>query len=245
MARSDGGAARASADNGRPEVMFGAGVMCDHVLRLLEWAEVPTTGIELFDDGFPDRRRGPDDLPIVGTIEDGLRACVAHHPRAIVTIGSRGAARRYAVGARLRAAGVPLASVIHPSALVAPTARVGRNVVIMPRCTISTRAVVEDLCYLFSSVTIEHDAVVEENVYVGPGVVTGGFVRIRRHAFIGAGAVLAPGVTIGERALVGAGSVVVRDVPDGVIVMGVPARITRDVPMGSDAPTLAQLAATG
>jgi serine acetyltransferase len=38
---------------------------------------------------------------------------------------------------------------------------------------------------------------------------------------------------------------VVRDVPDGVVAVGVPARTTRDVPEGADAPTLAQLAALG
>lgn len=47
---------------------------------------------------------------------------------------------------------------------------------------------------------------------------------VRARASIGTGAVLLGGVTIGEGALVGAGSVVTRDVPDGAVVAGNPAR---------------------
>jgi acetyltransferase-like isoleucine patch superfamily enzyme len=49
-------------------------------------------------------------------------------------------------------------------------------------------------------------------------------VTIRDGSFIGAGAILLPGVTIGRGAFVAAGAVVTADVPDGGVVMGVPAR---------------------
>jgi acetyltransferase-like isoleucine patch superfamily enzyme len=42
--------------------------------------------------------------------------------------------------------------------------------------------------------------------------------------------VLAPGVEVGEEAYVAAGAVVIGDVPPGAVVMGVPARVVRDVP---------------
>jgi len=53
--------------------------------------------------------------------------------------------------------------------------------------------------------------------------------RVKRRASIGSGATILCGVTIGERACVGAGSVVTRDVPDGAIVAGNPARVLRRV----------------
>ncbi|MFP5343041.1 MAG: DapH/DapD/GlmU-related protein [Candidatus Limnocylindria bacterium] len=52
---------------------------------------------------------------------------------------------------------------------------------------------------------------------------------IRSGARIGANATILPGVVVGPGALVGAGSVVVRDVPDGAVVVGNPARIVRYV----------------
>jgi UDP-2-acetamido-3-amino-2,3-dideoxy-glucuronate N-acetyltransferase len=47
---------------------------------------------------------------------------------------------------------------------------------------------------------------------------------VKRRAAVGTGAVILPGVTIGIGATVGAGAVVTKDVPDGVIVVGNPAR---------------------
>ena len=52
-------------------------------------------------------------------------------------------------------------------------------------------------------------------------------IRIGNDVWIGAGCSILPGVTIGNGAVVGARSVVTGDVPEGAIVVGVPARILR------------------
>jgi acetyltransferase-like isoleucine patch superfamily enzyme len=46
---------------------------------------------------------------------------------------------------------------------------------------------------------------------------------------VGGAAVLVPGVEIGEEAFVAAGAVVTKDVPPRAVVMGVPARVVRQV----------------
>ena len=54
--------------------------------------------------------------------------------------------------------------------------------------------------------------------------------KVDRGVSIGANATIGPGLTLGEFSMVGMGSVVTRDVPARAIVMGVPARVTGDVP---------------
>lgn len=54
-------------------------------------------------------------------------------------------------------------------------------------------------------------------------------IHIKRNVWIGANAVILPGVTIGENAVVAAGAIVSKDVPDNVIVGGVPARVIKSI----------------
>ncbi len=54
-------------------------------------------------------------------------------------------------------------------------------------------------------------------------------ISIGANAWIGAGAIVLPGVSIGEDSIVGAGSVVTRDVPAGVVAVGNPCRVVREL----------------
>ena len=54
-------------------------------------------------------------------------------------------------------------------------------------------------------------------------------VRIGRNCWIGAGAVIVPGVTIGDNTVIGAGSVVTKDIPSGVVAVGNPCRVLREI----------------
>lgn len=54
-------------------------------------------------------------------------------------------------------------------------------------------------------------------------------VRIGRNCWIGAGAVIVPGVTIGDNVVIGAGSVVTKDIPSGVVAVGNPCKVLREI----------------
>jgi sugar O-acyltransferase (sialic acid O-acetyltransferase NeuD family) len=114
---------------------------------------------------------------------------------------------------------------IHPSAVVDASAiisgegvMIAANVVINPLASIATGAICNTGCI------IEHECIVGEFAHIGPGAVLCGNVKIGGGSFVGANAVIKQGITVGKNAMIGAGSVVVKDVPDNVTVMGVPAK---------------------
>lgn len=224
-----------------PRVLLGAGRQAGHILNLMEGMGLAWDEVELFDDAYPQLRLGPRERPVCGNLEAGVAYCMRARLPAAVALGSKVAALRYAMYRKLDGAGVSLPNLIHPSAVVAPSARLGRNVIVMPGCVIGPHVTLGSICCLFSGVIIEHDAAIGENVVFGPGSAVSGYVTIGRHAFLGTGSVCAPDVRVGERALVGAGAVVVDDIPAGVIAIGVPARVHREVGPDCDAPTQAAL----
>jgi acetyltransferase-like isoleucine patch superfamily enzyme len=115
---------------------------------------------------------------------------------------------------------------------------IGRGSVVDNDVEVGARARVQTGVYLTAFTLIEDD------VFIGPGVITTNDNTMARHGpetpvagpvlrhacRIGGGAVLAPGVEIGVEAYVAAGAVVVGDVPARAVVMGVPARVVREVP---------------
>ena len=94
-------------------------------------------------------------------------------------------------------------------------------------------------CRLQHGVFLPNNSILEENVFIGPNATLtddkyprAGNIHykpeppvLKYHCSIGAGATILPGITIGKYAMVGAGAVVTRDVPEGALVIGIPARV--------------------
>jgi sugar O-acyltransferase (sialic acid O-acetyltransferase NeuD family) len=117
------------------------------------------------------------------------------------------------------------ANAIHSSAVIDASATIAEqgvmiaaNVTINPLATIGTGAICNTGCI------IEHECAVGEFAHIGPGAVLCGNVKIGSGTFVGANAVIKQGITVGKNAMIGAGAVVVKDVPDNVTVMGIPAK---------------------
>lgn len=119
---------------------------------------------------------------------------------------------------------IRLATLVHPTASVSPSAQLGQNVLIGAQCVVAMDAVVGNGVAQNALGSIEHDNRIADHVFLGTGVTICGRVVIGTRAFIGGGAVIKPGTTIAEHTLVGTGAVVVKDTEPHRTYVGNPAR---------------------
>ena len=173
-----------------------------------------------FDDRWPEvRTLGP--WSVIGNAQ-GLVRAQGEFDAAIVAIGDN--RTRLLRQRELVAAGIVIATVIHPSAVVSRFARIGPGSVLCANTVVNPFALVGAAAIINTGATVDHDCELSDGVHISPGAHLGGAVRVGEAAWIGIGAAVRPGITIGERVVVGAGAAVVNDITDGIIVTGIPAR---------------------
>ena len=123
--------------------------------------------------------------------------------------------------------GIPIATIIHPSAIISPTAQVNCGSTILANAVIHTLARIGTGCIINTGAIVEHDCVIKDFVNMSPNCAMAGHCSVESRAFLGIGSTLSPAVTIGEDAVIGAGAVVLTDIPAHATAVGVPAKIIK------------------
>lgn len=202
-------------------LVFGAGghakVVVDAIERGRQWAV-----LGLIDDD--PRRTGER---VTGCRILGTRAALVSLRRrarlAIVAVGDNRA--RVEIARLLRSHGYELATVIHPAACVAPSAKLGAGSVVLAGAVVNAAAVLRENVIINTAASVDHDCVLGDGVHIAPGAHLAGHVRVGQLTLVGIGASVIDRIQIGEEAIVGAGAAVITNVPDHTTVAGVPARI--------------------
>jgi sugar O-acyltransferase (sialic acid O-acetyltransferase NeuD family) len=168
-------------------------------------------------------------VPIVGPID-----AVHDHPDAAVVLCT-GRPDNYVsrplIAERLGLDDERYATVVHPTATVGTTCRVGAGTVLLAHVDLTADVVVGRHVAVMPQVVITHDVTIDDCATIASGVRLGGSCHVGEAAYIGSGACLREGLTVGARAMVGMGAVVTRDVPAERLWFGSPARDVSRAPL--------------
>jgi len=198
-------------------ILYGAGGH-GKVLADALWGNGAFRILGFIDDARTGEHAG---YPILGG-RSSLEQYRGQDVQCIVSIGD--CAVRAGVQEALEHNGFRIASVFHPSATVARSARIGPGSVVLAHAVIGPDVVLGKGCIVNTGASVDHDCSVGSYVHIAPGVHIAGGVRIGEQTLIGIGSCVRELCCIGSHVTIGAGAAVVTDVGDHAVALGVPAK---------------------
>ncbi|MFV2113139.1 NeuD/PglB/VioB family sugar acetyltransferase [Micromonospora sp. LOL_025] len=211
---------RALLHQGRPLVVLGTSGHAREIAWIAEQADQPVLGCV-----GPYRAAEHDRLSVPWLGDDDWLDTADPTVRYVVGVGDGALRARIdqAAGRNGRRCG----SLVSPTAVIGARCTVGEGSVFWPGAVLTTDVRLGRHVHIGTRATVGHDTVIGDYATLLPGCTVAGSSRIGDGTTVAAGATVVDNISIGRDAVVGAGAVVVRDVPDNVVVVGVPARILR------------------
>lgn len=160
--------------------------------------------------------KGPDELIL------DLDLAKVHLANGMGSIGEP--IRREEVYERFSQQGYAFTSAVHPSATVAKSVKISAGVQIMACAVAQPGAIIGSNTIINTAATIDHDSEIGAHCHIAPRVAISGQVVVGKRSHIGTGASVIQAIHIGEGCVVGAGATVVKNLPDGTVAVGTPAK---------------------
>jgi len=157
---------------------------------------------------------------VLGNLEDRTRI---PHEAIIVAIGNNEIRMRLARS--LLRETRKLAIACHPASVIGSGVPLGSGSMVCAGVVVNIGTSIGANVILNTGCTVDHHNRIGDYVHIGPGAHLGGEVTVEEGAFVGIGATIMPHRRVGRWSIVGAGAVVHKDVPDGVVVAGIPAKV--------------------
>ncbi|MEL7220326.1 MAG: acetyltransferase [Bacteroidota bacterium] len=118
----------------------------------------------------------------------------------------------------IQAKGGRFTGLIHPTALISPSAEIGEGVVISHNASVGPKAKIGKFNMLNSRCTIGHDTHMGDYNFISPKVALSGNTKIGHENMIGTNASTIPGAKIGNNNIIGAGMIVYKPIKDNETV---------------------------
>jgi sugar O-acyltransferase (sialic acid O-acetyltransferase NeuD family) len=142
--------------------------------------------------------------------------------KAVVGVGNPEVRKR--ISEILRCYEIDLQAIISPSAIVSPSASIGKGAIICEFTFVSSNALIGENVVLNVYSSVGHDAVIHSHSVVSPYAAITGNVFIGDTSFVGTHSTVSPCVSIGRFSKIASGSVATKDCPPGTLLSGNPAK---------------------
>lgn len=139
-----------------------------------------------------------------------------------VAIGSGPVRKRISLLLEEKGKNIPV--LVHPSAVVAESATLGKGTVVMAGAVINPDAIISNGAIINTGASVDHDCFIGEYNHISVGSHIAGAVITGECVWIGAGATVSNNIKICGNVLVGAGAVVVKNIDEKGTYIGVPAK---------------------
>ena len=189
--------------------------------EMVELAQICNlTIVGIIDNNLESSFRG---IPIIGKDSDAP-ALVEKYKSVPIIISPDQPTVRKRLFEYYESLGFSFAKMISPLSTISPSAQIGKGTVIQSHCNVSADSVIGDFCKLNTFANVMHNNRVGSFTTVAPNAVLLGYVTIGESVYIGANSTVLPSINIDSNTIVGAGAVVTKNVANGVVVKGVPAK---------------------
>lgn len=117
---------------------------------------------------------------------------------------------------------------IHPTVNLSKDVSIGEGVYILLGSNIMPFAKIKDYVMISMNVNLAHHSVLETGTFLSTGCNFGASIHAKPYTYCGISSTIMTGVKeLGQDCLIGAGAVVIKDVPDGAVMAGVPAKVIK------------------
>lgn len=209
-------------------LIIGAGGLAKEILEIYH-QNGKTEGLSFYDD--INKLESKLMYGLFPILDNELDATYLFKKNKAFTLGIGKPILRYRMFRKFTHLGGVLESAISSLSIIGRHAvEIGPGVNILSGATISNSVKINKGCLIYYNTTIAHDCKIGSFVELSPGATLLGGVTVGSYTQIGSNATILPKIRIGENVVVGAGAVVTKDVPSNSLVVGVPAKVVKELP---------------
>jgi acetyltransferase EpsM len=155
-----------------------------------------------------------------------LKFTKAKNTKYLITFGNTKLRKKYEL--ILLKKKLNLFKLIHSSAQISKTAKIGNGSIVAPLCVVGSYATINKNVYINSGALIGHHTQIKKNSVISPNCFFGGNVSIGNENFVGGGTIIYPGVKILNNCKIVAGSSITKNVASNSFVYGNPAKMVKN-----------------